>query len=223
MEKFKEVDVDRNLLLHHPFTMVCAGATGSGKTQIVRELLENYDKITSLNRPIRVAWCYGILQPIYDEPLANEGVRVEYIPGMPESDIQADVIVLDDLQSTAGNDKRLADMFTRYSHHRNVSIVLILQNIFHQAKSMRSVTLNSHYLLLLASRRDRGQIAKLASQIYPGETDFLLSAYKDALSRDFGYLLIDLSPKTQEEFRLRTNFIPTDYPIIVYQKTNDAF
>lgn len=213
----QEIDPERNLLLKHPFTMLVAGSTGSGKTWLVREILSNYDKISCLNRSIRVLWCYGIHQKAYDEDLATDTATVQYNEGVPDSAESYDVIVMDDLQAKAGNDERVSDLFTRYSHHRNVSVILILQNIFHQAKMMRTVSLNSHYLILLSSRRDQSQVRRLGSQLYPGAGPFFHSAYKSALSRDYGYLLIDLTPTTEEKYRLRTNILPLQYPIIIFQ------
>lgn len=220
MDLIQEIDVERNLLFHHPFTMLCAGSTGSGKTRLVRDILNHFDKITTLNRPIRVTWAYGIDQSLYREPLENGDVRINYLKGFPDEVDGIDVLVLDDLQSTAGKDSRLSDLFTRYSHHKRVSVIFVVQNLFLQSKEMRNVSLNSHYLLLLASRRDRNQIMRLATQLYPEETKHFTSSYKMALSRDFGYLLVDLSPGTEEEFRLKTNIIPTTYPIIIFQKND---
>ena len=222
MEQIQEIDVDKNLLLKHPFTMMVAGSTGSGKTRLVREILNSYDKITSHNSHVTVAWHYGVFQDMYRKPIENPAVRVRYMSGFPEGADACDVLVLDDLQSTAGNDSRLSDLFTRYSHHKNLTVIFVVQNLFLQSKSMRNVALNSHYLLLLSSRRDRNQISRLASQLYPGETAFFTSAYKSALSREYGYLLVDISPTTKEEFRLRTNILPEEYPIIIFQK-NDGF
>ena len=218
METIKEVDVEKNLLLKHPFTMLVAGSTGSGKTRLVRDILSNYEKITTLNTHISVSWHYGVNQPLYREPIDNPAVQVRYKPGFPEEAEGCDVLVLDDLQSSAGNDSRLSDLFTRYSHHRNVTVIFVVQNLFLQSKSMRNVSLNSHYLLLLSSRRDRNQISRLASQLYPGETSLFMNAYKTSLSREYGYLLVDLSPTTQEEYRLRTNILPEQYPIVIFQK-----
>lgn len=218
MESVREIDVDRNLLLKHPGTFMVAGSTGSGKTRLVREILHHFDKISNLNRPIRVIWCYGMYQELYRVPIDGAVANVTYVKGFPETTDSCDVLVLDDLQSTAGDDKRLADLFTRYSHHRNVSVFFVVQNLFLQSKHMRTVSLNSHYLILLSSRRDRGQVSRLATQLFPGETKYFLSAYKSALSRDYGYIVIDLTPTTREEYRLKTNIIPTQYPIVIFQK-----
>jgi len=41
------------------------------------------------------------------------------------------LIVLDDLMDSAYSEK-LSEIFTKGSHHRNISLVLITQNLFHQ-------------------------------------------------------------------------------------------
>lgn len=220
MEFAQAVDVERNLLIKHPAPILVAGSTGSGKTRLIRSLLYDFDKISTLNRQVKVIWAYGIYQELYRTPIDGAVKTIRYVQGFPESADDCDILVLDDLQSTAGNDTRLADLFSRFSHHRNISVIFVVQNIFLQSKAMRNVTLNTHYLFLLSSRRDRNQIAKLASQLYPGQTKYFLEAYKSALSTDWSYLLVDLTPTTREEFRLRSNIIPTSYPMIVYQKSD---
>ncbi len=51
---------------------------------------------------------------------------------------QRNLVILDDLMAQSGKDKRIVDLFTRESHHRNFS-VYIVENIFHQHKEMRGV------------------------------------------------------------------------------------
>lgn len=217
----ESIDVEKNLLLKHPFTMMVCGSTGSGKTYFVRELLEHFTDISTCEAPVRITWSYGVFQELYDVPISN--VRVTYCPGFPESIDGLDVLVLDDMQTSAGDDRRLADLFTRYSHHKKLTVIYIIQNLFQQSKFMRTAALNSHYLVLLSSRRDRGQVSRLASQLFPGEADFFISAYKAALGREYGYLLIDLTTSTDEKNRLRTNVVPTEYPILIFRKKDVSF
>ena len=46
--------------------------------------------------------------------------------------------------------------------------------------------------------RDKLQILTLAKQMYPGQTDFFLNQYEEAVKRPFGYLLIDLRTTAQD-------------------------
>ena len=54
------------------------------------------------------------------------------------------------------------------------------------------------------------QILTLAKQMYPGQTDFFLNQYEEAVKRPFDYLLIDLKTTTQDNCRLRTNVLPSE-------------
>ena len=84
------------------------------------------------------------------------------------------------------------NLFARGSHRRNLSVIYIVQNLFHQGKGNHSISLNSHYLMLFKNPRDKLQIFNLAKQTYPGQTDFFLNQFEEAVKRPFGYLLIDL-------------------------------
>ena len=83
-----------------------------------------------------------------------------------------------------------------------------MQNLFHQGKGNRSISLNSHYLVLFKNPRDKLQILTLAKQMYPSETAWFIKEYEEAMRRPYGYLFVDLRPTTPERCRLRTNVLP---------------
>lgn len=211
-----EVDVERDLLLKHPFTCVVAGGTSSGKSTFVRKLVSSLPELMTpdLQLPLRVKWCMGsyVAPPRTD----SKGVVIDVVTGAPPDELDCDVLVIDDQMSDLGDSKKMSDLFSKHSHHKGISIIFIVQNIFHQGKAMRNITLNSHYLILTKSRRDLTQIKRLGIQLY-GRGQLLEEAYKKAvLDRAYGYLLVDLSPTTDEKFRLRTNILPTEFPITIF-------
>ena len=145
--------------------------------------------------------------------------HIEFVEGIPtalEQDSYFDVnkrnlVVFDDQMIYARKDKRIVNLFTRGSHHRNLSLIYIVQNLFQQGKGSRSISLNSHYLVLFKNPRDKLQILTLAKQMYPEQTDFLLNQYdEEAEKRPFGYLLIDLKTTTRDNCQLRTNVLPSE-------------
>ena len=162
--------------LQHPFTSAISGMTGSGETFWVQSLLQQSLQAIQLP-PERIVWCY-LWQPAYLEILSTIP-QIEFVKGIPpalEDDSFFDVskrnlIVLDDQMIDAGKDKRIVDLFTRGSHHRNLSVIYIVQNLFYQEKDSRSISLNSHYLILFKIPRDNLQIVTLAKQMYPGQTN----------------------------------------------------
>ena len=47
------------------------------------------------------------------------------------------LIVFADQMTDASKDKRIVNLFTRDSHHRNLSVIYIVQNLFHHGKGSR--------------------------------------------------------------------------------------
>ena len=213
--KLKRADCGAFQLLH-PFTALVAGMTGSGKTVWVQKLLEHANEMIS-PPPQRIIWCYSQWQPAYEQ-MQHSVSGIEFVKGIP-ADLEEDwylnegisnLIVVDDQMAEASSDKRVLNLFTKGSHHRNLSVIFLLQNLFHQGKINRTISLNSHYLVLFKNPRDKLQIMTLAKQMYPGGTESFMKKYEEAVSRPYGYLLVDLKPNTPERCRLRTNVLPND-------------
>ena len=83
---------------------------------------------------------------------------------------------------------------------------------------MRTLSLNSHYLIMFKNPRDHLQIANLSRQMYPGRSHFLIEAFEDATKESHGYLLIDLKPDTDDQLRIRTGIFPSDKLIVYVHK-----
>ena len=212
MPKFQEKC--QRFQLVHPFPCMVAGMTGSGKTVWVQSLLQQAQNVID-QPPDRIIWCYLQWQPAYTKLLMMKPT-IEFVQGIPsslENDTYLDVnirnlIVIDDQMIEAGSDNRIVNLFTKGSHHRNLSVIYIVQNVFHQGKGSRSISLNSHYLVLFKNPRDKLQILTLAKQMYPRQTALFLKEYEEAVRRLYRYLFVDLKPTTPESCRLRTNVLP---------------
>jgi len=116
---------------------------------------------------------------------------------------ESTLLISDDFMSETN--QLVANVFTKISHHRNVSVVYLTQNVFDKNKYAGTISLNAHYIVLFKNPRDATQFATLARQMYPNASKFAIEAYNDATSAPYGYLLIDLKPEQDERCRLRTN------------------
>ena len=74
------------------------------------------------------------------------------------------LIIFDDLMTKAKCDQRIADLFTKGSHHRNISIVYLTQNVFPKGRACRDIALNMQYLVLFNNLIDRQQVATLGKK-----------------------------------------------------------
>ena len=64
------------------------------------------------------------------------------------------LVILDDLLNDVYF-KQVCDLFTRGSHHRNISFDFITQNLFHQGRCCKDILLNAHYLVAKKSSEIR--------------------------------------------------------------------
>jgi len=165
--------------------------------------------------PEKIIYCYSEYQPVFDNypnVIFNEG-----LPDINQFDgKERTLLILDDLMSET-NDS-VSNIFTKVSHHRNVSVLYLTQNLFYKSKQSRTMSLNAHYIVLFKNPRDALQVATLARQMYPGNSKFLIEAFKNATEKPFGYLLLDLKPDTDEKYRIRTNIFPDETQYVYIPK-----
>ena len=214
--------IDHDLRLQHPFSCVISGPSNSGKTYFVKKLIADADRLVS--KPFEnVVYIYNCWQPLYDELSSIRNIR--FIQGIPErlDDDEllpiatANLLIIDDVMKDASNNSEVEKVFTQYVHHRNLSAIYLVQNLFFQGKSCRTISLNTNYLMLFKSPRDSSQISVLAGQMYPGNTKYFMEAFKDATKVSYGYLFLDYKPQTPDAYRLRTA-IETEQPVVYIQK-----
>ena len=198
----------------HPFSAIISGPSGCGKTNFTLRFI---DHLGYMVKPAieKIIWCYGIYQEIFDKY-----TQVQFHEGLPDLSIfdgkQKTLLILDDLMSET--DERVTKLFTKISHHMNVSILYLTQNLFYSGKHTRTISLNAHYFVLFKNVRDSTQVAILARQMFPGKANFMIEAFHDATMAPFGYLLVDLKPETDDRCRIRTNIFPGETHYVYVRK-----
>lgn len=203
--------------LHHPFTACLAAPSGSGKSTFILKFLQHLSELVDGDIQ-HIVWCFGEEGGLPTEVLNNQSITT--YRGVPTNDsgvLQRDtLLILDDLMNSCMNDLTISDLYTKGSRHRRISVFILSQNLFHQSKHSRNISLSTRYFILLKNVRDKAQFFHLARQIYPENARSLCQALNDAWSSPFSYFVIDLDPSTAEGLRFRTNIWPTDPYMIVY-------
>jgi hypothetical protein len=231
MEK-SEFSPIEEFYFRHPFTCLLAGPTFSGKTSIILKILNLLGVGLVRPCPEQVIYCYSIWQPLYDDIRANwpasgpvcsnsSSYKSELIfhKGLPPLDnfdnSKKILLILDDLMQNCSKDKGVLDIFTTNSHHLNISIIYVTQNIFSNGKNSRTISLNCQYMILTNNPRDRQQVKILGQQMFPLGRDYFFESYLDAVSiRKFGYLIIDMTQETENENRVQTGILGENERII---------
>lgn len=219
------IEVQENpVVLHQPFTLMVSGPTSCGKTTFLLKLMKHLNHFCPDKMPKKMMLAYGQYQPLYEE-MKNHFPTLVLHEGLPTAeDLEklADgeapsLCILDDLMESVVSSFEMSKLFTQTCHHKMINTIYLNQNLFAQGKFSRNINLNVHYMILFRNFRDGHQVLHLSRQLYPGRSKVLTSAYRDATSQPFGYLWINLSPKTQNDsLRLCTNIFPDEDGPVVY-------
>jgi len=167
-------------------------------------------------------YCYGVYQSMFEEmerQLPNL-IMHRGIPTTEEIDQFSgqdhNLIILDDLMHEVLDSKTTELLFTQGCHHKNLSVVFITQNMYGQGKSARTIALNCWYMVLFKNIRGTSQIQTLGRQLFPGKAHTLTDAFDDATKEPFGYLIVDLTPRGLDQYRLRSKVFRGE-DIVVYR------
>ncbi|KAL3118844.1 hypothetical protein niasHT_008191 [Heterodera trifolii] len=197
-----------------PSGIIVSGPSSSGKTQLVLRLLRHANVMFD-PPPKAIVWAYGEYSTQIPE---RERQGVVPHAGAPSDEMlkklpKPCLIVYDDLMGDI-EAKKLADLYTKKSHHNNFSVIFLTQNLFD--KAMRVPRSNAQYILLMRAPNDMLSIRNLASQMFPREQGFLMDAYRQACALPYGYLLVTLHANRDNIIRLRTNIFPDDEERIIF-------
>jgi len=199
------INVENSFKFIAPFTMIVAGCTMSGKTQLVKSYVSNANQIIS-PPPKKIVISYTENQPAYEE-LSSNISNVELVEGLnfDISDFDSSIpslLVIDDQMLDVVKSKKIVELFTKGVHHRGVSVIILQQNIFPQGKHGRDIRLNSHYITIMKSPTFLSQVNCLGRQIFPNNPNFLSISYKKATEKPYSYLFLNLHPLCDDKLRV---------------------
>ena len=194
---------------HTPSSILTAGPSGSGKTVFTTQLLtQNLDLFSS--KPHTIHYCYGSWQKGFQD-LQKQGVT--FHQGVPtEANLnkwfpKGGILVMDDLMAESGSDKTVVDIFTRHSHHRNITVLYLCQDVFPPGKYAKTISRNAHYMVLFKKPRDKVGIRVVLQQAFPEKFREVLQIFGKATSRVYGYLLLDLHPRSYDKRRIYSRIL----------------
>ena len=215
--------VDKPLICFKNNTsIILSGATQCGKTFWINRFLKNLDHMYEGDPPCEVLYYYSHYQPLYDEMKSNLCDKITFKEGIPSlaylleyaNDNRHRLVCLDDVMHLIVDNSDISLIFTQLSHHKSLSCVVVLQNIFNHGRYARTISLNSTYLVLFNNVRDKAQISYLGKQIYPNKNKAFMGIYTDCVKRPYSYLLLDMSPNINDMYRLRTCIFPSENMVI---------
>ena len=121
------------------------------------------------------------------------------------------MIVFDDTCKKNFNEKDFVKLAPA-GRHKNVHVIYVKHNLFHQSKQSRTMDLKTTHLILFKSPQDIQQIDYLCRRL--NNAKFLRRAYQLATKKNFGHLLIEC-------LHYSSNIIPPS-PTIFYLPSSKA-
>ena len=204
--------------LQKPFRAIVAGGSGSGKSCFVQKLIER----NHFNSD------FDLIKYVYPDYLdespmdINTDQIIEYTPGLPTCQSLASIdrntlVILDDLMLEVANCADIARFFSVIARKKNISVIMIVQNIFMQGKHFRNIRLNATHIILFKFYagldtnyriiRDLGLTASVTK-------DLMDKVY----SKPFSYIMLDLHPSRHSSFSsVRTNIFD-NFSSILYSE-----
>lgn len=208
-------------ILKAPFNALICGASQSGKTTFIKRFLVHLDEMID-TKITEIIFCYGVSQKSHQELQSLTTIPIRMIEGLPNLDEISSLhsppklVILDDLINQL--DGSTVDLFLKGSHHRSLNLCLVSQNIFSANKGFRDISINSHYIVVFASPREKLQIQTFARQIEPTRTKFINEAFADSTQEPFSYMLFDLKQTTDPQLRYCTKIFPDEQTIYYLPK-----
>ena len=194
---------------HTPSSLLVVGPSGCGKTVFTTNLLLNNLELFH-TRPSQIHYCYGVWQDGF-QLMKEQGVK--FHEGVPDTDQlktwfpKGGLLVLDDLMAEGGNDKRVLDLFTKHSHHQNVTVLYLCQDMFPPGKYAKSISRNAHYIIAFKNPRDQLGMRNLLLQAFPTQWQVLQDTFQRLTERPFGYMVLDLHPGSSDDQRILSHLL----------------
>ena len=178
------------------------GATNVGKTTFMLEVLKR-----KLIHPFpkHIVYMYGVAQPFMKTWNSGNNPKIKFVEGLDFSKVKTgSVLVIDDL--LLDNNKEVAKTFILGSHHKQISVFFLTQNLFPRDNLFRLMSLNCHYFVLFQNQRSSGQVLTLARQAFPNESYRVVNAYKRASLNPRGFILLTFNALIPRALSVITDF-----------------
>ena len=190
--------------------MTISGGTQSGKTTLVKDILIRRYELISV--PIDdILYCYTEYQPVFNE-LETAIPTIQFHQGLPSEFADPldrhKLVILDDLMQEICANKTISTLFTRISHHHNLSVIYLTQSFFEKAQNV--LTANCQYICFTKNPREVSKVLCFGRQLTRNgkQNKSLEECYRNVLNAKYGHIFIDLHMSQNDSYRIRDSIFP---------------
>jgi len=192
-----------------PFIFIINGSTQCGKSTLIKKILLRKNEIFD-NEFEKIIYCYAYPLSMFME-LEKNIPNLQLHEGVPTSfeDFKNCLIIFDDLMEELSKQKTVVDLFTKKSHHDQISIIFVTHNFFF--KNLRDLTTQCKYVCLMKSPRENSYVKQIGRQMNMGFKNIPFEhAFEEVMRQPYGYLFLDFDMNQREDMRIRTSIFPED-------------
>jgi hypothetical protein len=173
----------------------------------------------------QVLYAYSEWQDNFDH-MQETITNIEFHQGLPSASFidswssgsEIQILVLDDLMSQVCASTEMVQLYTVKCHHRQIVTVTLQHSLFPPGKHSRTLSLNVNYFILFRNQRDLLQIQYFARQCFPNKSKYFMDSYMTATSEPYGFLVLDLDPRSDKKYQLRSHILKGQTPVIYVPK-----
>ena len=184
--------------LQKPFRLLVGGGSGTGKSTLVKKLIDESHFDTPFDK---IIYCY----PDYlDDPPLKFDQIVENKPGLCDLQYFTTVpknslIIYDDLMDECGKSDEIMKLFSVIARKRNLSVIFIVQNMYEKGKQFRNIRLNATGLVLFNFYAAH-DVNKRVLRDFGVQSNVPKHLMDQIYNRPFSYLYIDIHPQRKSNF-----------------------
>lgn len=180
------MEVTKNqLLIKSPFRGFICGASGSGKSAFILNLLAHRNKLCETSFET-IIYCHpgdpdhiSEKDNLFFQKLREVVPFIQIVTSIPDRDELISYInkkcllILEDMISDIFSSEYCSRLFTSISSHSNVSILTTSQNYFEQGKFAKTILRNQTFYVIFNSRGDNQSVSLISKKMFPYSKNFL--------------------------------------------------
>ena len=160
-----------NLYFHfkHRTTIQVFALSICGKTKFVLRILKEH---IVKPFPTPILWVLLEWQPNYEQARAFYPY-IEFVGGWTDKlnarlrQDEKNLLIIDEQMAKAGDSKTLSNLFTKGAHPTNFTAIYLIKNVYNKTKSQRTVSVNTHYIMVFRNERNASPLISKCTQAMP--------------------------------------------------------